>query len=362
MEDKRANMKVRVAAVFGGIMVAVLLIESFCRVLAPQPPLAQQDQLLNRGRLTKPGAHRNIQPEFSTLLHVNQHGFVDHEWDSDISPDILLIGDSFVQGAQVEMKESVGRRLIDTNTTVWSMGVPGAGTTTELLLLQQWIPKAKPNMVLLGLLPSNDILNNHPDLESKSDKPFVQLSEYKKGTVVFEMPDITNETYSVAQYSHLLRWTLRQLNHRSQALEKMDRGAGTPIDWQVYNPVVDSTWKEGWDITALLIKEIETLCVNNGVRFGVVLFPSIEEVSTDYQTKLWNQFPEMSGWMFDLEQRTLDMLSQAGIASSNVHSLYSIFQQHPLPKTLYYPKDHHWTPDGHALASQSLKAWLKSQE
>jgi len=362
MDNERANMKARVAAVFGGMVVAVLLVESLCRALAPQPPLAQQELLLNRGRLTKPGAHRNIQPEFSTLLTVNQHGFVDHEWDFDVSPDILLIGDSFVQGAQVQMKESVGRRLMDNETTVWSMGIPGAGTTTELLLLQQWIPKAKPNIVLLGLLPSNDILNNHPDLESKSDKPFVELTEYRKGTVVFEMPDITHETYPLAQYSHLLRWALRRLNLRSQTLQKMDRGGGTPIDWQVYNPRVDSTWEEGWDITALLIKEMQILCDNNDIRFGVVLFPSIEEISTEYQTKLRVQYPALSGWTFDLEQRTLDMLSQAGIASLNVHSLYSTFQQHPLPNTLYYPKDHHWTPDGHALASKSLKAWLQSRE
>ena len=241
------------------------------------------------------------------------------------------------------------------------MGVPGAGTTTELLLLKTWIPKAKPKMVLLGLLPSNDILNNHPELERKSDKPFLRLNAYREGNITFDMPDIAKDTHPMAQYSHTLRWALRRWNQHTQTKDKVALGDGISIDWHIYNSTVTPTWEEGWSITQTLIQEIKGLCEDNGVEFGVVIFPSIEEISLDHQRTLLRQHPTLSNWTFDLEDRSLKMLQEAGLSALEVHSLYPTFKSHALPTTLHYPQDHHWTPEGHALASQSINDWLNSR-
>ena len=204
--------KFKATLAIGGFIVALSVIEVSFRIINPQSPLAQSNDLLNRGRFTSPGIHHNQQSEFSTEIEVNSNGFVDYEWSKTSPNEVLFIGDSFVQGAQVQMDQSVGRILHHSlSGGVASMGVPGAGTTSEFLLLKHWIPILQPKVVLLGLLPSNDILNNHPELESKSDKPFVNLATWRDSkTIVIEMFEPSATEYNLLNCSHIGRWYLRK--------------------------------------------------------------------------------------------------------------------------------------------------------
>ena len=116
-----------------GLGIGVAVLEVGCRLYNPQPPIVQTKDILNRGKFTTPGTHHNRQQEFSVSLEVNSDGFVDYEWDDSEATDILLIGDSFVQGAQVSMDQSVGRILHnELAQNVKSIGVPGAGTRREV--------------------------------------------------------------------------------------------------------------------------------------------------------------------------------------------------------------------------------------
>ena len=346
----------------GGFILALSLVEVSVRIITPQSPLAQSNEVLNRGRFTSPGIHHNHQPEFSTKIEVNSQGFVDYEWNYETPNEVLFIGDSFVQGAQVPMNQSVGRILHESlSGGVTSMGVPGAGTTTELLLLEHWLPILEPKMVILGLLASNDVLNNHPELESKSDKPFINLKTWRDSqTISIEMnePSISGQT--LLGTSHLFRWYIRQTQTKQILQHKIRVGNGIPIDWHVYSPTPDDTWNEAWLITTALFKQIKELCEDRNVQFKVVLIPSIEEISPHYQRKIVTQYPSIKTWLFTqtLEHKSLQMLTAAGINSSNILSLYPTFLSHNNSTGLYFTQDHHWTELGHGLASQTIKDWL----
>ena len=355
----------RIGLVVGGFIVVFTILEVGCRMFAPQPPLSLTKDLLNRGRFTQPGTHQNHQSEFATFLEVNSDGFVDYEWATDQPTDILLIGDSFVQGAQVPMTLSIGRILNNTlNQDVKSMGIPGAGTTTELMLLKHWLDVLKPKIVLVGFLPSNDILNNHPDLESKSDKPFVDLTEWRREqSINIEMNEPSIDASGLTAHSHLIRWFTRTMHTNKIQRIKLSKGDGVPIDWHVYNPEIDSTWTEAWSITSVLFQNIHNLCASKGIILKVLLFPSIEEVSSSYQQHIRSNYPATQLWGFEqgLEVQSLDVLLSAGIEPTNILSLYPAFTSHERPDDLYFQIDHHWTPLGHALASKEVKAWLESE-
>ena len=346
----------------GGFIVAFSLIEFIFSIFVPQSPLAESNDLLNRGRFTSPGIHHNQQPEFSTEIEVNSNGFVDYEWSQASLNEVLFIGDSFVQGAQVPMEQSVGRRLHQSLPGgVTSMGVPGAGTTSELLLLKHWLPILKPKVVLLGLLPSNDILNNHPELESKSDKPFVNLKTWRDSQkIAIKMNEPNATEYNLLSRSHIGRWFLRKTHTNQIYKDKLRAGNGTPVDWHVYSPTPDETWNEAWLITTALFKQIKEYCEAKDIHFKVVIFPSIEEISLSHQEQIMEQYPNTKTWLFTetLEQKSLQMLDDAGIESSNILSLYPAFKSHNNVDGLYFPKDHHWTKSGHALASQTINDWL----
>lgn len=349
----------------GGLVLGIGLLELGCRHFNPQPPLALTSTLLNRGRFTNPGVHHNHQQEFSVTLEANSNGFVDYEWGDSQPTDILLIGDSFVQGAQVPMDQSIGRRLHNTlPQNVKSIGVPGAGTTAELLLLEQWIDVLEPNIVILGFLPSNDILNNHPELESKSDKPFADLTEWRQSqTLSIQFAEPTLVHPGLSTHSHLMRWFIRTQHTNKIQQSKFTKGSGVPIDWHVYNPEIDETWAEAWSITGGLFQRINELCVNKGVLLRVVLFPSIEEISDSYVQEIQTAYPTTQNWIFEdgLETQSQELLISAGIDPTQILSLYPVFTSHQQKDSLYYRLDHHWTPQGHQLASKEIKDWLKSQ-
>ena len=355
----------RVGFALSGLLVAVAILEVGCRLYTPQPPLMLTKDLLNRGRFTTPGIHHNHQSEFSTTIEVNSDGFVDYEWADDQSTDILLIGDSFVQGAQVPMDTSIGRLLHnDLDKNVKSIGVPGAGTITELLLLEQWIDRLNPEVVLVGFLPSNDVLNNHPELESKSDKPSVNLSQWRSSnqlTIQLSTPSV--ESPGLSTHSHFIRWFIRSIHTNQIQQSKLHKGDGIPIDWHVYNPEVTSTWNEAWSITEVLFQRIHELCSRKDTILKVVLFPSIEEISPAYQQHIHKTYPTTANFRFTdgIETRSREMLISAGIPSTNILSLYPSFSTHESPDSLYYKLDHHWTTSGHSLASETIKNWLESQ-
>ena len=355
----------KLSLTMGSTMLVLGCLEVGTQIFYPQPPLQHIQTVLNRGRFTEPGIHRNIQPEFQTTLEVNEQGFVDFPWNIGHT-DILLLGDSFVQGAQVSMESGVGRKLAtDLGSDVKSIGVPGAGTATELLLLKEWIDVLKPTMVIVGFLPSNDILNNHPQLESKSDKPFINLDTFRSSQELhFDIPEAIQTDHRLLYSSQFIRWFIRSMHTKNVIRKKIQKGDGIPIDWQVYNPAKEAVWDEAWHITAALYAEILRVCKASDTEFKVVLFPSIEEISPSYQRMLSQSYPEMDQWSIKegLETQSLETLSKAGIPTEDIFSLYPVFRAHSAPDTLYFQRDHHWTDTGHALASEAIQTWLQQEQ
>ena len=362
---KRDTTLTRIGLVLTGLSTAFAILEISCRLYAPQPPLSLTKDLLNRGRFTAPGIHHNRHPEFSTTIEVNSDGFVDYEWVDDQPTDILLIGDSFVQGAQVPMDRAVGRLLYQNlGKNVKSMGVPGAGTTTELLLLEHWLDILNPEVVLLGFLPSNDVLNNHPELESKSDKPSVDLEQWRTSNQLsVRLNTASVDHHGLTTHSHFVRWYLRSLHTHQIQQSKLNKGDGIPIDWHIYNPEGTSTWNEAWSITERLFQKTHELCSRKDITLKIVLFPSIEEISPAHQQQILDTYPTTANFRFKdgVETQSREMLTSAGISSTDILSLYPPFTAHDNPDSLYYDVDHHWTPVGHTLASESITDWLESQ-
>ena len=166
------------------LLLAAACVEIGVRWLRPQPLGAAGGSSLLRGQFTQPGVHANRTAEFSVQVHVNSARFVDREWESPRPgvPRVVVIGDSFVEAAQVELEQGFGRVLegalgevTGAPVEVLSMGVPGAGTATALGVLEAHALPRQPQLVVLGMLVSNDVLNNHPALEPKRDKPFYRV-------------------------------------------------------------------------------------------------------------------------------------------------------------------------------------------
>ncbi|MDP2314494.1 MAG: hypothetical protein Q8P41_16445 [Pseudomonadota bacterium] len=340
----------RILAATLGLLAALALAEAGVRVLSPQGVGAFDGGLL-RGPLTTPGDHPVRSQEYAVTVHVNAAGFVDGEWaPPGERREVVVIGDSFVQAAQVQPGEGYGARLeaglhtAGLDVDVLSMGVPGAGTATALGVLREYALPRKPALVVLGFLVSNDVLNNHPLLEGKDDKPFYTLRD---GALVPAVAMDLVQPSPLWRWSALWRWGTRTAASRAVAERKLALGQGAPLDLRVHDPACVhgggtapncATWDEAWAVTDALIAEMARAC--GDVPFAVVLFPDRTQVERR------SEWPAARGWDFDAAEARA-----AAVAGAHAPVLDLLPGLREAGGDLYLRKDGHWTARGHAAAA-----------
>ena len=111
----------------------------------------------------------------TTHFKHNNIGLRDEEFIPDASPTILVLGDSFVWGANSEADERFTELLkpVIPDHRILAAGVAGYGTDQEYLLLQRLWPRVKPAVVVLIFCSDNDRLDNRTNIRYASyHKPY----------------------------------------------------------------------------------------------------------------------------------------------------------------------------------------------
>jgi len=120
------------------------------------------------------GANAVHSAMFETKISNNKDGFrdIDHSKDSN-RKSIAFLGDSFVWGYDVAAEKRLTSRIQNflPNWNIYNMGVSGYGTDQEYLLLKQWFPKYKPDIVYV-VVHSNDSIDNRRNYNYNYYKPY----------------------------------------------------------------------------------------------------------------------------------------------------------------------------------------------
>ena len=347
----------RAALTLAGLLAAAGIAEGGVRWLRPQPlgPEPGTEPELVRGQFTRPGDHPLQTAEYAVTVHVNAAGFVDREWLPEKNPAqrrVMLIGDSFVQAAQVPLEAGIGRVLDGAlpGAEVESLGVPGAGTATALLLLERYMEARRPDAVVLGFLVSNDVLNNHPLLEGKEDKPFFALV----GGDLVRTDSVTQAGLQspLWRWSALWRYVARAEAVRAAQAQKLALGGGMPVDLRVHDPARSPVWEEAWAVTGALIARMAEVCAGRGVRFGVLLFPDGIQATAGGRQRAVTKWPQAAGWDFSQAQRRAAAVAGA---SAPVLDLLPALQGQ---EGAYLIQDGHWTAEGHRLAGEGAAGFV----
>lgn len=355
----KAGLLGRAGLALLGLAAALAVVEGAVRLAAPQAPAVPDQPGLNRGQFTVPGDHPVRTAEYDVVVHVNQQGFVDREW-TPTPPEqqrVLLLGDSFVQAAQVPLEQGFGRvleqqlRAAGRDVVVRSAGVPGAGTATALLLARQLAPAWQPDVVLYAFTTSNDVLNNHPDLDEKPDKPFFRLVDGKLEPVrPGQVQPPAWASGVLWEHSHALRWVGRTAWARTESRARIDKGAGLPAELRVHDPAADPTWEQAWAVTDALVGALSTEVQALGAAPGTLLVPDAVEITRQGRAAAAARWPVLADWdTAAARQRAADLAAAHGPVIDLGPALAAAEAEDPAP--LYFPQDGHWTARGHAVAA-----------
>ncbi len=146
----------------------------------------------------------NISTTRTYAAKNNSRGFRDIEHLVDNKPRIICIGDSFVWGFDVEQHERFTERLRDRmpDYSIYNLGVSGYGTDQEYILLKQQIEFYRPKIVVLVIVPGNDLEDNSADMRyGLYYKPY--LVESPAGLQIRGVPVPVSPSYTFAKYKLL---------------------------------------------------------------------------------------------------------------------------------------------------------------
>ncbi|MCK4911439.1 MAG: SGNH/GDSL hydrolase family protein [Thermodesulfovibrionales bacterium] len=136
-------------------MICLLSVEVSLRsgLITPAFDQGDRDFALDRRVLYKIVPHSGEE--------INNYGFRDREFVKDKKGKrrILFLGDSFVEGRNVKMNETIPKELeksLGEGYEVFNMGVQGYGPDQELIRLIDDGLELDPDMIIMGLYPTND--------------------------------------------------------------------------------------------------------------------------------------------------------------------------------------------------------------
>jgi len=358
--------------------------------------------------------------EYAYTLRTNSLGLRDRDY-APAKPEgvyrILMLGDSFILGQGVEVTETCCEILEkELNRGQWrgrfeviNAGKVGYGPETYLSILRSLGKRLRPDLVVIGFTAGNDVNDvRNPYLAQATGEARARSGSRVKSAMRTVFP----KTYWFLLKRYYIIWRKirppaneigkRDPNNLPNPLndeilmararaegvsDEMVKARAAQTDPEVWhdalelrvNPyllrdalirpqiVCDSLrlqshgMKDAWEATKKILRETFETAGSLGSRVAVMAIPAQHQVSRGY----W-AYREKLGYELDesllREARVQDALrsfcSECGVPMVDLLPAF----RNSSSNRLYYPKDEHWTVEGHRLAADEMRAFLASQE
>ncbi|HZO30552.1 MAG TPA: SGNH/GDSL hydrolase family protein [Chloroflexota bacterium] len=377
-------MLARVVVVLVGLIVPLLLLEAALRLFGPiLPGNYDTGHYLERhpvfGHFNVPGFDGWIKTsEFKTHVQISPLGLRDPRTEYTRPADvyrILVVGDSFVEGVQVNAADTVAARLESSlqaaggrRVEVLNAGVAGYGTGQEMLLFEQEGLKYDPQLLVLVVFLGNDIGDNayRPDSrrEAPSPRPSFELSgdngvRVVSGTMPERPRDVRQALrdccllYNVFETGVLLK--LANGPVRDQPETEQD---ARYLVRDLYELDPDSETMRGWRVTERVLGRLRDHSAAAQVRFVIVGAPdSLALDEAAWEERMGGSRAASGRFAPDAPNRRLgEIAARLGVPYVD---LYPVLSREIQNEMLYYPIDSHWTPAGHALVARTIETKLR---
>lgn len=298
---------------------------------------------------------------------------------------ILVLGDSFVEAAQVAEHERFIARLQELLNAsggpiryeLVDGGCGGWGAVQQLLYLQEEGPRFAADLVLLAFFTGNDVANNSYDLELEGNvnaalKPYFERQP--GGQLALLEPNPPTPSFGEqlgfflrersALYNVVESGVLQKLSLDDLWAHWRDLDAQVELtirETEVYATQLDPRWRAAWAMTDTLLGRIGAEAKTQGAQFGLVIVPTRAQVLPE----AWRQLTgsaEGRDKSFDPMQPNNLLSGIAGRTSTPLLDLTPTFREVGRGRgaaPLYFARDQHWTAAGHELAARAMADWLK---
>jgi len=390
------------AAAVVSVCLTLLVIEAALRVAYPFTQPSWPGIHRPFGFSFRPGATvrwTNVR-DFCVEQKANSLGFLDREPPVLSDPEefrILVLGDSFVEAAQVQPAEKthllleagLRTRYPDRQIRVSALGFSGSGTGDQLAFYDRFRDRFQPHLVII-LFVKNDFANNSLLLESVRNgwdpahvpRPFFTRVDgvLRRGEVDIAWGEhllVTPPARSPAgepgvlsrlsAYSTTAAWIGARLSAPAQVqeqlyAERLSELRGNPAyrlalaDWEYprdedmdamfFAEAMPPLFEEAVAITGHILDEFRARAARDHFRLLLVAADNFSQPPQPKKRKL----------LADGQLRRLRQLAhQRGLA---VLDLGEYFTTHGDQGATTFSRDGHWNRTGHRLASTAIEEYL----
>jgi hypothetical protein len=354
-----------------GLFVAFLLAEAILRIF---PVRGAYFRIPNKpndavGFTRFPRQKTSFRTSCYETPHVefNSAGFRSSEWPEPGTPNIAVLGDSFMEGLEVPFEATTSdilEKLI--GLPVLNTGVSSYGTVAELFVYKTFLARYKPKVVILFFLVENDVKDNSCLLTKLYGEPIMQpCGEISGGKVHWRT------TYDEAgpRDTSVLRAFIRRscvtclLSYRLFKYDVVNRARHGELDFLYnsfrHNPpeFFRKAWEDGWVITTEAILDLNREVQSHGGKLLIVTIPSPYAVVHDWK-KVFRESTSLDNVPDDLDplmgEKRLERLGKENhIAVLNLVPAFLEYRdvQGLKDPYLWYSCDGHWNPVGHFLVA-----------
>jgi hypothetical protein len=322
---------------------------------------------------------------FWTSARINARGIRGPEIDQHPAPGIfriLMLSDSNSFGSGVGDDETLPYQLqkqLGQRFEVINFSVPAYSTVQQYIWLTEDGLALKPDLVLLGFTPINDIQTNYQPLQARyqrnSRRPYA-LSDGAGGfridnsfmdTFVGKNPGpklwrrMLNATIGpMVQKLALQAYAMVTESKRSDPniwlgwpylTQFQDRGTDGGLDNKAYAML----WQDAWAVTTAVITGIKEKSEASGARFA--MFSHVAKLEGDpvFRKEVEAAYPGLAIDAFKAERELTAFGKATGIAVASYATAIHQASADASRASLYFSMgDEHMTPDGTAIAAKQL--------
>lgn len=345
------NVILKTGLMVSGLLFAMLLAEGYLRLFQPQifpvHPQGLYTEDPDIGYVLTPGySGELVRSEFHTSIQIGQSGLrgKDPTPPREDTIRILILGDSQAWGFgvtdsqtfSVQLEELLSERFPERDIQVLNAGVPGYGTADQLAFLETRGEEMQPDIVVVQFLSVNDLIEN--------------LSPASEWAVIED----------------------GMLTVRSTEEEGSETGMTFPN-------TVREWLKDNSHVASLTFDVVGYLGVRAGVLgeidslWGEDFTEEQAQLGITYLVKIANKANELNANCIFLyttgkAHATQDIYAQPKSASivieasrqANVPWIDSakLLSMDDQKHNYYYPKNGHWTPEGHTAIARILEQYI----
>lgn len=359
---KLPNITINISIVFFSFIILIVFIELLFRAFFSSLVPVQLYSYNEHFGMTwhKPNLDVILKTsEYNVRFRTNSIGLRDNRELSKKSMNeisIVVLGDSFIQAAQVNLEKTMcfilENRLNSLKTNkkyrVIGLGTSGCSPAYQRLFLEKNLNKFDPDLLLLFPYIGNDIIASSAFQSSNQSKISKAFSSF-----------ITN----IQRFSKFFTFIVRKVKMKQYPLgrpcqpfdgETDDRSAN--IFLKIYNKKIKEAYIRFWDE----LLKIKNLCRKHGIKFMVFIVPTKEQVDPA-------KFEEVINF-FEIDKNLIDIRKPQRIVVEFLKNnqviyfdlLEPLFAASKLKKT-YFDLDSHWNEYGNKIVADIVFNYLKKE-